>query len=286
MKFRGNKKPRWPFALRVRRRCGCSFHESSIIRSVLVKYASESEFVSFTQKESCTTDYFPSRQISHHCHPSAPPLPANSNNKIDNNAQRHPVDAIRLVAQPVSQEHNLCRDGPATLRLEGERRREKGEGKTGYTYIANEPAIIVALDTGRCYCGRLPGPRTLPSIIHRVLRSYEPLRVSTNRVDNALALLVHYRRQKSRDASVRINRVSPKYLSCFPSLALSRDREYLFAFVRVICYYQSIYLGVLTNLHLVGISHEPAIELLDNCSLDAESHPPITEIRVSIVQRS
>lgn len=75
--------------------------------------------------------YFPSRQVSRHCHPCAPLLSANSNNKIDNNAQRHPVDAIRLVAQPVSQEHNLCRDGPATLRLEGERRRGKRRRENG-----------------------------------------------------------------------------------------------------------------------------------------------------------
>lgn len=88
-------------------------------------------FVSFAPKEFRTIDYFPSGQISRHCHPCAPLLSANSNNKIDNNAQRHPVDAIRLVAQPVSQEHNLCRDGPATLRLEGERRRGNRRRENG-----------------------------------------------------------------------------------------------------------------------------------------------------------
>ena len=153
----------------------------------------------------------------------------------------------------------------ATLQLE----RGKGAGEKGKR--GNGQHVLQRERTGNYrragYAVGVIAPRSLPSIIHRVPRNYEPLCVSTNRVDNALApplllpMCYAFGRMKPRNAPERVT-LPPLGLS----LSLATAKIYLPS-QAAICYYQSTYLGVLTSLHLVE-----AIELdsssrsmLDSC---------------------
>lgn len=120
---------------------------------------------------------------------------------------RHRIDtAIQLVAQPVSQEHNLCRDGAATLRLEGERRRgvhvstQATNRQLSSRWIRAPPLLRPAA---------FPSfPPTLPWPIRQAPRSCEPpLRVSTNRAYNAPLLRSRKKRLLPfRRRSIRLSR--------------------------------------------------------------------------------